>query len=260
MRTSPWMLTSMFALVLAACGDDKNETATDTSTGATATDPTAGSTTGGGTTADPTTGTTVEPTTVEPTTVEPTTDPATTDPATTDPMTSTGSSSTGEPVDLSCVDYCALYASGCDDFNEYENNNDICLSQCAQWPLGMAGDTTGDSLGCRLYHVGVANQVDANVHCPHAGPSGAGTCVADDPPLCADYCATYLKNCTDKLNAYKDEADCLAQCAVWYPGKDGDTVGDTIGCREYHANVAQGDPDTHCPHAGPGGAMVCVAP
>jgi hypothetical protein len=254
MRTSLWILTSMFAVTLAACGDDKNDTET---TGTTMVDPTATSTSAStSTSTDPTTGTS---TTVDPVTTDPTTgDPVTTDPATTDPMTSS-TGTTGDPVELTCDNYCALYASGCDDFSEYENNNDICLAQCAQWPPGIAGETAGDSLGCRLYHVGVANQVDADVHCPHAGPTGGGVCVAAEAPLCANYCATYLKNCVDKLNAYKDEADCLAQCAGWYPGKDGDTTGDTVGCREYHAGVALGDPMTHCPHAGPGGAMVCVA-
>lgn len=255
MRTSLWMLTSMFAVTLAACGDDKGDTDTtgatvDTTTpGTTSTDPTTGTT-------DPTTSsttTTTDPVTTDPVTT--TTDPATTDPVTTDATTTT---TTGDPVELTCQNYCGLYASGCSDFSEYANEQE-CLAQCAQWPLGIAGETAGDSLGCRLYHVGVANQTDPDVHCPHAGPTGDGVCVAADAPQCQNYCATYLKNCVDKLNLYKDEADCLGQCAAWYPGKDGDTTGDTVGCREYHAGVALGDPVTHCPHAGPGGAMICVA-
>lgn len=258
MRISPWMLTSMFALALGACGDDKNETDSTTNlttTGTPMTDGTVGTTTNE-TTGEPTTGqpTTVDPTTGEPeTTVDPTTGPV--DPTTGDPTTGT----TGEPVVYDCTSYCDLYASGCDDFNEYENSNEICLAQCKQWPPGVEGAVDGDSLACRIYHVGVANQIDANIHCPHAGPSGDLVCVSPDAPKCMDYCTTYFGSCKDKLNAYKDEADCLTQCQEWYPGKDGDTVGDTIGCREYHAGVALGDPDTHCPHAGPGGAMVCVA-
>ncbi len=116
-------------------------------------------------------------------------------------MTTGDLTTTGEPVELTCENYCALYATGCADFSKYANDQD-CLSQCKQWPEGIAGETAGDSLGCRLYHVGVANQVDANVHCPHAGPTGADVCVAADPPQCQDYCDTYLKNCTDKLNAH----------------------------------------------------------
>jgi hypothetical protein len=81
--------------------------------------------------------------------------------------------------------------------------------------------------------------------------------VSDEAPTCADYCATYLANC-QSTSAYKDEADCHAQCAGWYPGAAGQVSGDTIGCRAYHASVAPGDPAVHCPHAGPTGADVCV--
>jgi hypothetical protein len=33
--------------------------------------------------------------------------------------------------------------------------------------------------------------------------------------------------------------------------------GDTLGCRQYHAGAAAGDPVLHCLHAGPVGAGVC---
>jgi hypothetical protein len=64
----------------------------------------------------------------------------------------------------------------------------------------------------------------------------------------------------DELNSYNDMADCEAQCSEWYQGTEGQTAGDTVGCREYHAGAAIGDPMTHCPHAGPGGGGVCVTP
>jgi hypothetical protein len=230
----------MFALALAACGDDKNETET------------------GSTTKNTTGMTTTDASATEPAT----TDPATTEPATTDPATDTtdgaSSTSTGDPVDLDCASYCGLYESGCADFSEYANTED-CLAQCGQWPAGLPNETAGDSLGCRTYHVTVANMADAKLHCPHAGPSGGGVCVAADAPTCGDYCTTYFANCTNKLNSYKNMDDCQMQCATWYQGFDGQTDGDTVGCREYHAGVAIGDPDTHCPHAGPGGGGVCVA-
>ncbi len=269
MRTTTWLLTPMFALTLAACGDDKGDTDTDATTTAPVTTGATEPTTNPTTTEPATTElATTEPATTEPATTEPaTTEPATTEPATTDPVTTTdpGTSSdtgttadvTGDPVELTCDNYCALYDSGCDDFTEYANTED-CMSQCKQWPIGLPGETAGDSLGCRTYHVGVANMIMPEVHCPHAGPSGAGTCVAADAPKCEDYCTTYFGSCKDKLNLYKDMADCMTQCAPWYPGFEGQTAGDTIGCREYHAGVALGEPTTHCPHAGPGGADVCV--
>ena len=247
MRTATWLLTPMFALALAACGDDKSDTETAGSTtnntiGATATEATG------------TDATATEPATTEPATTEPTTDPTTG--STTDP-TDGSSSTTGDPVDLDCASYCGLYESACTDFNEYANNQD-CLDQCEQWPKGLPNETEGDSLGCRTYHVTVAGMADAKLHCPHAGPSGGGVCAAANAPTCTDYCTTYFANCTDKLNSYKDMDDCETQCSEWYQGTEGQTAGDTVGCREYHAGVAIGDPDTHCPHAGPGGGGVCV--
>lgn len=251
MRTTTWLLTPMFALALTACGDDgSGETTNQTSTDPT----TAGETTGG--TTEP--GTT-EPATTEPVTTTDTTMGATTEPATTTDPTTTGEPSTGDPDELSCENYCAIYEPACKDFDEYDNT-EACLSQCAQWPMGLPNDTAGDSLGCRTYHATVASAGDAELHCPHAGPSGAATCVAGDAPTCETYCATYFTNCKDDLNSYVDMADCMGQCGAWYPGTAGMTMGDTIGCRDYHAGVAVGEPATHCPHAGPGGADVCVTP
>ena len=122
------------------------------------------------------------------------------------------------------------------------------------------GAVDGDSLACRYYHVTVASMTDPMIHCPHAGPNGAGECVDPNAPTCDGYCTVYFMNCKNDLNLYNDMQNCLDQCAPWYPGVKGDTAGNSIGCRDYHAGVALGDPDLHCPHAGPGGAMVCVAP
>lgn len=249
MRTSNWTALSALALALsvAACGDsggrddaestsDPQVTSTTPMTSTTTEDPP----TTGETTNDSTT-TTVDP-------PDPTTSTTTPDPTTT---TTTG----GE---LSCESYCEIYAVSCKDFSEYDNTQ-ACLDQCGQWPVGTADEIKGDSLGCRTYHVEVAGMVDANVHCPHAGPNGAGECVDPAAPTCADYCAEYFKNCVDDLDLYDGDMDsCMTQCATWYPGFSGQMDGDTVGCREYHAGAAFGDPVVHCPHAGPGGANVCV--
>ncbi|MBA3545888.1 MAG: hypothetical protein H0T76_05340 [Nannocystis sp.] len=255
MRTTLLLLTSLFTVSLAACSDDGSDsrgsaTEVTTTVTATATDPT-GSTTGGGTTA-------AESTAAESTAL-PTTEPLTT----TEPMTTTGgstteSSTTGEAVDLSCENYCGLYTTGCADFKEYDNN-EACLAQCKQWPPGEANATAGDTLGCRLYHVGVANTSEPAVHCPHAGPNGAATCVEAGAPTCDAYCTQYFASCTADLDLYAgDMAGCMTQCAAWWPGTMGDAGGDSVGCRLYHAGAAMADAATHCPHAGPGGAGVCV--
>ena len=260
--TSSWLLTPLFTLAI-ACGDSGSDDTAGSTTAPMTSNPSTdstGSSTGDATT-DPTTSTT-SPTTVDPTTGNPTTvDPSTTDPTTVDTSTTDGTTADGTTtggVDYSCDNYCSIYEGACKDFNAYANTED-CLGQCSQWPAGEPNAIDGDSLACRLYHVTVASKMDAKVHCPHASPNGGGdTCVDPAAPTCMAYCEKYLANCKDKLNAYKDAADCAAQCGAWYPGSVADTVGDTVGCRLYHAGAAFGDAMTHCPHAGPGGADVCV--
>lgn len=183
-------------------------------------------------------------------TMDPTADP------TTDPTGDTGS--TGEVPTLDCASYCDIYMNTCSDFAAYANDQE-CMDHCGQWPMGSEADTAGDTLGCRLYHVTVASTSDPAVHCPHSAPNGAEVCVDEAAPTCVDYCDTYFDGCMADKNVYVDMADCMTQCAPWYPGITGDTAGNSIGCRTYHSGApAAGDPTTHCPHAGPGGAGVCV--
>lgn len=250
MRTSLWLLTSLFTVTLAGCSDGGSETTTTTTSPTTMTGTGTDGTGTDGTGTDGT-GTTAEPTTEAPTTEAPTTDATTSTSTTSDTTTTTGG------VEPTCEDYCGIYETACVDITEYDNNQ-ACLDQCSQWPVGEAGAVDGDSLGCRLYHVTVASTTEPLTHCPHAGPSGAGVCVDAAAPTCADYCTDYFANCTKDLNLYADEADCAAQCAAWYPGTLADTVGDTVGCRLYHSGAAMADAATHCPHAGPGGGGVCV--
>jgi hypothetical protein len=46
---------------------------------------------------------------------------------------------------------------------------------------------------------------------------------------------------------------CIAMCGAWPLGSDSDIMGNTLGCRAYHAVAAASSP-THCFHAGPYGA------
>lgn len=191
-----------------------------------------------------------------------TTSASTTDATDTDATTATttdttvGDSSSGG-ASLDCAEYCDVYMTSCVDHSEYANADD-CMANCAQWPIGEATDTGVDSLGCRIYHATVAGSTDPAMHCPHAGPSGAATCVDAEAPTCELYCMRYFSNCDGELNAFADEAECMTECSAWYPGTEGDVDGHTIGCHSYHANAALGDPETHCPHAGPGGGGICV--
>lgn len=180
------------------------------------------------------------------------------DPGTTDGgATSDGGDTTTGASELTCDAYCGIYLDGCADHSDYANMQN-CLDNCAQWPVGDASDTGADSLGCRIYHATVASSTDPDIHCPHAGPSGAGVCVDAEAPTCELFCNRYFSNCQDELNAFEDMAECVETCSTWYPGSESDVDGHTVGCHSYHANAAVGDPATHCPHAGPGGGGICV--
>ncbi|MBI1944539.1 MAG: hypothetical protein HYS27_02525 [Deltaproteobacteria bacterium] len=89
-----------------------------------------------------------------------------------------------------------------------------------------------------------------------ACPPGPGA-----TPTCAYYCATVTANCTGGAAQYDNEAACLAACnannLAWPVGTIADTVGNTLGCRQYHAGAAAND--DHCLHAGPTGGGVCGA-
>lgn len=250
MHTKLFLILSLSIVGVAGCdggSDDGSDDAADTGgTDASGTGGDGNGTTGGG--ADDDGADTIDPSNV--------TDPTDADGSSGAPGQDTGD--TGMAAELDCATYCATYTDSCNDYNAYANAQD-CMDHCGQWPVGAETDTAGDTLGCRIYHATVAGTAEPDVHCPHAGPNGGGVCSAADAPACVDYCDTYFDNCTEDLNAYVDMDDCLAQCEPWYPGTTGDTAGNTVGCRTYHAGApAVGDPELHCPHAGPGGAGVCV--
>jgi hypothetical protein len=74
---------------------------------------------------------------------------------------------------------------------------------------------------------------------------------------CASYCASVGANCTAGNLQYADEAQCLAACAAFEQGEPGATSGNSLECRQYHADFASNDPATHCVHAGPLGTGAC---
>jgi len=152
-----------------------------------------------------------------------------------------------------CAAYCAKIEMNCTagsgDGGGHEQYADVatCTSYCmtaADWPAGMTGDTSGNTIGCRLYHAGAA-AADPTTHCPHAGPTGGNVCGS----WCDNYCQLMAKNCTGS-NAVYDAATCMTKCAtIPTSGQVNDTTGNSIQCRIYHLGVAASDPATHCAHA-----------
>ncbi len=156
------------------------------------------------------------------------------------------------PAEPTCADYCAAITAACTGDQAQYSDESECYSYCSAWgafPKGSVADTSGNTLGCRLYHAGVAATEAPTIHCPHAGPSGGGVC----GNWCDGYCHLALKNCKGGNTLYASEADCQSACADFpATGSPGDTGGDNVQCRIYHLGLAGSDWPTsagiHCSH------------
>ena len=165
-------------------------------------------------------------------------------------------------VELSCEGYCKLVTAACTGQNAQYESEAQCLAFCgtlAKLPLGSEGDTSGNTVGCRRYHAGVAAESaeKAAEHCPHAGAAGGGVCGTP----CDLYCHLAAVNCTGESALFTSDEECQTACAaIKELGKAGAKEGDSLACRIYHLSVAGSGGDamaTHCPHGGPDGGGVC---
>lgn len=153
---------------------------------------------------------------------------------------------------------------------------------------GFIGNTSGNTMGCRLYHIQAAvNQSDAS-HCSHASIHGGGVCVSPTtlqtgplPDACTTWCSLVAAACPDMYGgtyttygvaspAFNATA-CGIQCATVYgipytPTQyPVPTVGDSMACHQYHAVAANvyaylassSERIAHCSHASPLGGGVC---
>lgn len=164
-----------------------------------------------------------------------------------------------------CEAFCDAESAVCgfavgDDVKFADQQN--CWDLCGAWPAGASGDTSGDSLGCREYHVHAAAGSAAGAattHCPHtyddggAAPtqyqmmSDAGDGVCGNG--CDQFCTLVMATCTGANAQYgSDMTTCTDACATWPYGTRGEAAYNTFSCRYYHAWAAVDAPATHCPH------------
>lgn len=90
--------------------------------------------------------------------------------------------------------------------------------------------------------------------------SGQDSSSGDDtsaPVDCQSYCDLVMLNCAGDFSQYGSDQTCETSCAAFAPGSPGDTSGNSLACRHYHAGAAAMANDVHCGHAGPGGDMAC---
>jgi hypothetical protein len=169
---------------------------------------------------------------------------------------------------LDCTTYCTHLASDCTGTSAQLSAAN-CMGACAAIPPGAATDTSGNTLGCRNYHLQniEVRGMSATLHCPHAGPIGAlagdtaGTCGTS---ACDDWCAMQTKVCgTDAVpvagvtNRYTDLAACKTACMGFTKTPEPNATitggGNTFACRVYHltnaaAQTAATGTNAHCGH------------
>ena len=91
----------------------------------------------------------------------------------------TSSTATGGGQD--CTTFCAETAANCAGALNPFTSTAECMTKCATIPVGKPSDTTGNTLGCRIYHEGpMGAGMNPTVHCPHGGiPAPAGSPCTD---------------------------------------------------------------------------------
>lgn len=133
-----------------------------------------------------------------------------------------------------CQSYCNNAATTCKGDNQLFTSLSQCQSACLKYPItGRDGDTKGDSVQCRLYHLDAAKS-DPTIHCKHASPDGFGVCTDNVAPTpCEQYCGQIQEACDSELTRqYSSQDDCKSKCPLFREnGTLGDRSGDTIQCR-----------------------------
>ncbi|MEI9937723.1 MAG: hypothetical protein WDO69_10940 [Pseudomonadota bacterium] len=76
-----------------------------------------------------------------------------------------------------CEKFCLDEAQICTgDLSQYADLAD-CGAACNQFARGAVGDTSGNTLDCRIYHLNAAATVSAATHCPHTSATPTAFCV-----------------------------------------------------------------------------------
>jgi hypothetical protein len=195
-------------------------------------------------------------------------DPAHVDPALGARDTGAGASGSGGDASQApslCEQYCSAITEGCTGERTQYTDRDACLAACPLFPQGNPGDTSGNSIQCRLGYALKAPS-EPITYCTFAGPGGDGMCGSN----CEGFCTLMTAACTPTSTTaagdyFESGDDCLATCANVpaignYCATDESITGgrDIFECRLYHvaAGIYADDPALHCPHAT--GKHLCV--
>lgn len=165
-----------------------------------------------------------------------------------------GDGTCGSPCDA----YCMLFEKICPSaYNIVPDCQANCAALASHKGFSAVSDHSGDTVECRLVHLGAAT-LDPATHCPHAEFQSTDYCKnGNTAATCQDYCRAVTVACKGTFQQYASQAECMAVCAQLPLGTFADVSTNTVGCRYYHSFNALADPATHCPHSGPGGDGQC---
>jgi hypothetical protein len=158
-----------------------------------------------------------------------------------------------------CMAYCTASLANCATMEPQYSDMASCLGTCAAFTPGVAGDTSGNTLACRLYHTMAAASMPGMEHCLHGGPAGYDTCGTSQ---CAAFCQIAAHSCTGANQVWATNDACMTDCAMMagstpdMPAGAPDysateTSGDSFACRMYHLTVASSSAllaSAHCSH------------
>jgi hypothetical protein len=136
----------------------------------------------------------------------------------------------GGDASATCENYCDQSLATCTAGNAQYSNQTECLDECAKFSTqGADGDEKGDTLQCRMYHLGVAAMVEPMLHCPHSGPTGAGVCVDGEATQCERYCGLIDEQCGGAPQ-YDSIPECVTECDN-NMRQAMEATGNTVQCR-----------------------------
>ncbi|MFT5430419.1 MAG: hypothetical protein ACI9OJ_001093 [Myxococcota bacterium] len=155
-----------------------------------------------------------------------------------------------------CIDYCNAAQLACTGPHAQYLGFADCYGHCitnSKMPLGQAGDTSGNTIGCRNWYADKVNSGLSGpaIDCPIVGPTGGGVCGS----YCDVYCDLQALNCF----LYDTPQACQDACApLSKAGQPNAVDGDTVQCRITYAADAATAPN-QCLDAVVEGNQVCVA-
>ena len=110
--------------------------------------------------------------------------------------------------------------------------------------------------GCVIDDRVDARDLDTHTNDGTSNGSDAGPdAIVEVSEGCEDYCRDVMANCTGEYAVYDNQELCEQVCMHLPPGDPAAPEGNTVACRARQASLAKttGEPEAHCPNAGPGG-------